>query len=155
MTRPGVTTAQSELEATPDLSSIAPPVSAYHSSRKKFKSSAAPYTNPIQKSRQFSNVDYTSSCSESDRYSTRQLSPSVPDTPIKYHYKSHYQHPVLAHSSSPHRNVCTDPRPRHSLQTLAKALLDLGNQEGPKKEVQMNLTNGQIEGLRMLDIKEI
>jgi len=156
MTRPGVTTAQSELEATPDLSSIAPPVSAHLSSRKKFKSSAAPSTNQIQKSRQFSNVDYTSSCSVSDIiYSTRQLSPAVPDNPIRYHDNSHYQHPALDQSGSPHRNVCTDPRPRHSLQTLAKALLDLGNQEGPKKEVQMNLTNGQTEGLRMLGIKEI
>jgi len=152
--RSGATTAQPELGETPGLSSVAPFVSAHHCSKKKFKGSAASYTNPRQRIRPPSNVDCTSLCGESPMYSSRQLLPPlVPNTPIQYHDKSHYQHPVPL-SGSPHLNTSTDHGPNHTLQTLAKALVDLGNQKGPKIEVQMSLTNGQIEGLRMLGIKE-
>jgi len=155
-TKSGASMAQPKLGATPGFSSVAL-VSVHPCPKNKFKCLVAPYTNSRQIKRPPSNVNNTSLSSETHMYSTRQLlSTSVPYTPSQYDDKSHYQHPAAAFSGSPHHhNASTHKRPQHTLQSVAKALIDLVNQKGPKRVVHTSLTNEQIEGLRMLGIQEI
>ena len=146
-------TAQPEQGETPGVSPVtAPPVPAHQWSKKRLKSSDAPYTKPSQEHRPPSYSKFTSSFSESQMHGNRlSVHPPAPDTSNNQFLNKSLNQQSPALLCSPHRHH----EPQQSLQTLAQALLDLGNQRGRKRTVQMRLTEGQIKGLWMLAIMKI
>lgn len=94
--------------------------------------------------------------------SKQQVSTNIPVIPGKHQSSSNY--PLDQHKHPPSKtpfcapedntSISMGPSPKNSLKSMGEALLCLGNNEGPKTEVHLQLTPMQIEGLHMLGISE-